>query len=293
MCIIAYKPSNMPMFELGTLAQMFRRNPNGAGLMFTDNNKVIIKKGFMTFQDLYDYLEENKNLLNKKNVVLHFRITTSGSSSKLNTHPYPLYLKNKVDMTCDLAVAHNGVLHNYSPPFNNKEDLNDSQIFIRDILNELPKGFLSNKAIKKLISNEIGNSKLAFIDKKGKVTLIGNFIEDGGYYFSNTSYKTTTFTTRTTRMSYPYVVDSCCSSSDHNYDELTLFNDWDVEDREPDIKFINGVFTPNSEAEWDEALSELSVCCEEVARDEFVKGDDIYIIDEFTSEIIKSNKYNH
>ena len=40
-----------------------------------------------------------------------------------------------------------------------------------------------------LIEELIGTSKLAFIDSTGCITLLGNFIEDGDYVYSNTSYK--------------------------------------------------------------------------------------------------------
>ena len=40
-----------------------------------------------------------------------------------------------------------------------------------------------------LIEELIGTSKLAFIDSTGCITLLGNFIEDGDYVYSNSSYK--------------------------------------------------------------------------------------------------------
>jgi hypothetical protein len=48
--------------------------------------------------------------------------------------------------------------------------------------------FYKNKDLMEMISNAI-ESKMAFLDKEGKIYTIGNFVEEGGIKYSNTTYK--------------------------------------------------------------------------------------------------------
>lgn len=188
MCIIAIKPENKKMFSNQVIKTMFTNNPDGAGFMYYDKrtHKVVIKKGFMTYLSLIKEL--NKHDLTKTNVILHFRIGTSGRNDKMNCHPYPVYEQNSEYCRTDIAVAHNGVLHNYIPYRNST--INDTQLFILEVLRNLDKNFLKDDDKKFLIEELIGANKLAFLDKDNKITLIGKgFIEDNGYIYSNNSYK--------------------------------------------------------------------------------------------------------
>ena len=74
------------------LLECWNKNPHGAGFMFNDNGKVIIKKGYMNFDDFYNELirTDTKKYLKNRGLVIHFRIATSGLIDKGNCHPYPL-----------------------------------------------------------------------------------------------------------------------------------------------------------------------------------------------------------
>lgn len=187
MCIIAIKPKNVKMFNKKTIETMFINNPDGAGFMYYDSKlkKVIIKKGFMTLKELTSELD--KHDFTKTNLILHFRIGTSGKNDKLNCHPYPIYQVNGLNVKTDLGMAHNGILYNYIPY--KGCSINDTQLFIHEVLRKLDKEFLNDKDKTFLIQEIIGTNKLAFLDKNNKVSLIGDFIEDNGYIYSNNSYK--------------------------------------------------------------------------------------------------------
>ena len=188
MCIIAIKPKGKKMFDENTIRTMFENNFDGAGFMYYDNNlhKVVIDKGYMTCESLINALKQHD--FTNTNLILHFRIGTSGLRDKLNCHPYPIYAKNSLKCVCDIAMAHNGILKDYTPY--RYVDVNDTQLFIEYALKPLSKGFINNKDIKHLIGEIIGNNnKLAFLDSDNKVTMINHFIEDNGYYYSNNSYK--------------------------------------------------------------------------------------------------------
>lgn len=185
MCIIAVKPLALPMWQDDTIETMFNRNPDGAGLMWTEEGKVVIKKGFMKVKDLLKFLHSR----NWKDVpvVMHFRIGTAGPNNQLNCHPYALFQPNEIECVCDVGFAHNGILHDYNPP--RPSEINDTQVFARTILDHLPKRFMANDAICTLLEHESKGNRLAFLDGKGRIKMLGNWIEDDGYYYSNSSYK--------------------------------------------------------------------------------------------------------
>lgn len=187
MCIIAISPKGIPNFPEAQLREMFTHNPDGAGVGYLDNGKVIMKKGFMDYDDFKEYVLDIEDPQNK-DIVIHCRITTSGGTSPLNCHPYPLWKANKyLEGEFEGVMFHNGILdsHGYK---GEKDNENDTQAFIRKCVKKLPHSFLRNEAICSLISSSIGTNKLLFLSKDG-VKMIGNFIEDDGYYYSNASYK--------------------------------------------------------------------------------------------------------
>lgn len=210
MCIIAIKRSDVKMFDEETIKVMFERNPDGAGYMYVDSGKVIIKKGFMDVDSLIDSL--GKDDLDDKNVILHFRIGTSGLKDELNTHPYPIYDDNDVQCLTDIGVAHNGVLYSYSPGPLSK--INDTQNFIQQVLSKLDADFTKDKDKLFLISKLIGTSKLAFLDDSDTIVTLGDFIEDDGYLYSNSSYK-----------SYRRPYSSFNYDYPKSYKALSLFDD--------------------------------------------------------------------
>lgn len=189
MCIIAIKPAGAKMMSDQTITIMFINNPDGAGYMYydKDSKSVVIKKGFMSVKALTDSL--NSHDLTDTNVVLHFRIGTSGLNDALNCHPYPLFGNNALKCKTDIGMAHNGILTKYIPPKTSK--INDTQLFIGEVLNKLDKRFLNDPDKLMLIKALIGTNKLAFLDNKNKLTLIGDFIHDGDYIYSNHSYEYT------------------------------------------------------------------------------------------------------
>jgi len=187
MCIIACKNSSLPFWSDETIKTMFDRNPDGAGLMFRKaDGTVHIEKGFFDVKGLLAYVHKNIKQLAKADVVMHFRIKTSGKKDALNCHPYPVWQNNlSTSVDVKLGMAHNGILDGYG--WRGNEEINDTQVFINEIVKQLPHSFLRNKGIVSLIKKAIGTNKLAFLDDEG-IHVIGDFIEDGGYLYSNSSY---------------------------------------------------------------------------------------------------------
>lgn len=202
MCIIVAKNKGVALPTKKTLEQCFERNKDGAGIMYVKNNKVIIEKGLMTFQDFYKKLKSIKKEfggdLTNKAIVMHFRIGTHGENDKATTHPFPIS-SNFNDLRAtyfetDLGMAHNGIMSAY----NYDRTLSDTQSFIKDyvsVFKELNKKFYLNNKVMEIISNEanISSNKLCFLDNKENIYWYGNKVIDNGVIYSNETYKPYTY----------------------------------------------------------------------------------------------------
>ena len=202
MCIIVAKNKGVALPTKKTLEQCFERNKDGAGIMYVKNNKVIIEKGLMTFQDFYKKLKSIKKEfggdLTNKALVMHFRIGTHGENDKATTHPFPIS-SNFNDLRAtyfetDLGMAHNGIMSAY----NYDRTLSDTQSFIKDyvsVFKELNKKFYLNNKVMEIISNEanISSNKLCFLDNKENIYWYGDKVIDNGVIYSNTTYKPYTY----------------------------------------------------------------------------------------------------
>lgn len=187
MCIITYIPAGKNLPDK-IIKIMFKNNPDGAGIAWRAgiNQPAHYSKGFMTVQSVV-------NLFNKIPIewerALHFRIATSGKISPTCCHPFPLLTNslNKLRGEADGVVFHNGIIQFCTPREGIKSDMSDTMIFVKDYLSKL-KNQLKYKHIQTLIE-EATNSKFLIFNKCEEALRLGQWIEDGGIYYSNTSYK--------------------------------------------------------------------------------------------------------
>lgn len=180
MCIIVYLPAGAGM-DRETLQTCWDANPDGAGYMFSQDGKLIIRKGFMDFEKFWRSFEKaDRTAGAETNFVLHFRIASHGKVNLENCHPHRIRK--------GLAIAHNGIIDCMDAKPKGKDS--DTVLYVRKILKNLPDGFLRSKGIRQLIRLTIDWSKLAFMDATGRVTLIGEEtgVWDDGAWFSNDSY---------------------------------------------------------------------------------------------------------
>lgn len=193
MCIIAAKPRGIDMPSKETIRRMWYNNPDGAGIMYSADDKVIIHKGFMKLSDFEAELEKLRKTvdLKKAGVVMHFRITTHGGTRPENCHPFPISMKlsrlRQTRLTTSIGVAHNGMI-SVTP---RDKTISDTMEYIASQLYPLYKAmptFYENEYAMQLIQNAI-TSRMAFLLPDGKIYTTGDFIEDNGMIYSNTSYK--------------------------------------------------------------------------------------------------------
>ncbi len=188
MCIIAVK---MPGAEFDAVAidrlgNCIDYNNDGAGFMWTGGGSVHIRKGYWELGEMLTDIR--KRGLDAKNrlVVLHFRIATAGTICAENCHPFPLTAtKDKLRATrirTNVGIVHNGILD-----IDTRGRYSDTQLFIRDYLSPLGADRLRDRTIVSLL--EMSGSKFAILHGDGQMLTVGEFYQEGEWYYSNTTYR--------------------------------------------------------------------------------------------------------
>ena len=122
---------------------------------------------------------------------LSLRISTQAGVNPEMTHPFPLSNQpgrmRQLDASCRCGVAHNGIIHLTSDPNNTR--YSDTAIFITDYLSQIihRRSDLRDRKILDSIF-QMARSKFAIMDGSGYVATVGEFINEHGLLFSNTSY---------------------------------------------------------------------------------------------------------
>lgn len=151
-------------------------NDMGSGILWCQNGELNVFKSYDydEYVDKYNEIRDNTAI---GNIVLHFRIATSGYNGEHNLHPF---LINK-----DLGFVHNGVIRGLG-----NKTLSDTYEF-NDMLKKYKHNFLRCEVSKFFISEYIGYSKLIFLDSKDGYTIINEELGkwDSSNWYSNDSYK--------------------------------------------------------------------------------------------------------
>lgn len=246
MCIIISKEKYGRLPSEEELNNSFSFNSDGAGFMYVENGKVVIDKGYMTYDAFikhYKSLLQKFNNFKNKSLVIHCRIGTSGKNIKENTHPYPISndfkkLRSR-HLHEDIGVAHNGVIHGYGT----KTGLNDTQEFIGKYIYPVYKNWKEfYKNVDFMAGLEtITNSKLVFLTSDDELYYVGEFIDDKGLKFSNNSYK------YYYSYNYQYAYDDYYYSDDWYYRNYKKQKE--IEDKKEDKKETKPSFY-KLEKEW-------------------------------------------
>lgn len=225
MCIAIAKNSGIKCPSLDTLRNCWDSNPNGAGFAFNDAGRVVIKKGFMTWNDFQTaWLRYSKRYdFDNRGVLIHFRISTHGGTNPQNTHPFPVIsdtgMMQKSECVCDYAAIHNGIISMTSSQAYKERTVSDTLIFVRDYLSLIAqnKAWFKRRANIELINLLIDapSSKMAILNGRGEIIYTDGFTEDNGILYSNTSYKTPRVRSNKKYGNYP-----TCYNYDYDEDEF-------------------------------------------------------------------------
>ena len=164
MCMIICKEIDIKLPTPEIIQACTLTNRDGIGIAWNDGETVRIKKDFETTETFIEWLPDN--LKEGQSAFIHFRQAAHGLCGSGNRRPFPISKNQErlreVNLTCDLAVAHNGVfIKKYH------KLLSDTQLFIMQILaQDSIRLNLRDKTIQLLLKEYIGTyNKLAFIDK--------------------------------------------------------------------------------------------------------------------------------
>jgi len=212
MCIIAVKSKGVDMPSEDTLRTMWVNNPHGAGIMYADGSgKVLIDKGYMDWTSFIGRIKAlgEPEIVKEMAVVLHFRIATHGGINPSNTHPFPVSERiralKKLRGACKVGVAHNGII-----PIVPRKGISDTMEFIASELAPMaernPKWYKSSETLERI--GERIRSKLAVLDGSGYTCVTGEFIEEKGVWYSNTSFRPRVSAITPFRDARPYEIDT-------------------------------------------------------------------------------------
>jgi len=204
MCILIHKPQGVKMPTNDQLEICFENNPHGAGIGWIDHDGLShIRKGFMDVKSLKDFIQKNGRMLDSVDVVLHFRYATHGSIRVGNCHPFPVDVKlvnlRNTNYTGYFRImAHNGVISEFNKFTGGKTDLSDT-ICLAKLIHEDGD---DAAYIKDILTK--GHNKFVISDGNGVMKRFGQFIEDGGIFWSNSTYKPYTYKQWSSYQSYDY-----------------------------------------------------------------------------------------
>lgn len=191
MCIICASKSGVRQPTERELFTMFQNNPHGAGYMTARHGMVTISKGYMDFDEFLNAVRK-EHFTAQDSVVYHFRISTQAGINPEMTHPFPLSNRlgrmMKLDTTCRIGVAHNGIIQLTSDPDNHR--YSDTALFIAQYLTMLIKRRedLRDQRILDTIWR-LAQSKFAILDGGGYIATVGQFLNRDGLLFSNASFQ--------------------------------------------------------------------------------------------------------
>lgn len=180
MCIIIYNKQDK--LKSSVIKEASKSNPDGAGIMYSLNNKLNVFKNRKNGKVIDEYYRIRKlypNIL----IVLHFRIATDGGINDKNCHPYLVNDKT--------ALMHNGILTNYC---NRNTAMSDTRLFIKDVLMHFDNSVLWTDPMISLIRQAVGyGNKLVLLRNDGTSVILnehlGHWDKDKENWFSNSSYK--------------------------------------------------------------------------------------------------------
>lgn len=181
MCVIIHKPAGKQI-SLETLRQCFRKNSDGAGIAYyNDEGMPVVEKGIMQADALLNRMTQ---LPADLDMIIHFRIKTSGKATPAQTHPFLInkdvnQAKLGNPTADDSLLFHNGIITGLG-----NVEISDTTELCSSILPYIPDLSARIKLLKAV------GGKFALMDG-GNIYTVGLFHEVDGCFFSNLHWQPT------------------------------------------------------------------------------------------------------
>lgn len=180
MCVIIYIPENKEISK-EEFNMAWDVNPHGGGFSIRTENGVYYHRGFMNKDDFYN---EIIKYMGEYEMMLHFRISTSKSVNKVQTHPYNI---NNIEalkgFTKNPVVSMNGIISKQKEYIVNGTPYNDTMSYILDN-NVLFKNI--NQSIIDIVEDDT-DCRWCAMTPKGTI-ISSEFLEKDGIYYSNDNH---------------------------------------------------------------------------------------------------------
>jgi hypothetical protein len=201
MCIVSIAPKGTDkdsQYVKDFIVSGMKCNTDGSGYMYKragEKTITVVKGFFENYQELIDSITAQK-LQKEDELVIHHRIGTSGKVTKENCHPFVLSKNHKeccaLKITTEkLCLVHNGYFSSIDHYMSLDRDFSDTYAFSRYVLSNplLQQIMLTDKDLfRHLTRSIITSSKVAILHPEHDLIMLGDFIEDKGYYHSNHGY---------------------------------------------------------------------------------------------------------
>ncbi len=191
MCVIAVSPVGEKVAK-EVFERMWEANDDGFGMMYRARGGVAIVKGIMDKDEaweLYDRLPEGVPH------VLHFRLATHGGVRPELTHPFVVDERSpivEVGVVDKPVLAHNGIWQAHALKVKElklKGPNSDSRT-LAAWLGKVAAGKPIREVLKEAYHDVVSAGRVVVMDPQAKeIYLVGNWIKEDGFFFSNTSYR--------------------------------------------------------------------------------------------------------
>jgi predicted glutamine amidotransferase len=193
MCIIAYtEKRSLTKKEFN---ECWKSNPDGFGMAYSKDGKLYVHKGIMKLDEAWSkYIEVKKH-----RVVMHFRIKTAGAICPELTHPF--IISDTSPTLTNFATGNNQIVFHNGCIWGWEKDC--FEFLLAKEKGGKVTGHMSDSRFVALQMNNVKRKdRFDFLNKlSGKfvlmdhktITLVGAFEENDGVFYSNSTYKESTY----------------------------------------------------------------------------------------------------
>jgi hypothetical protein len=158
----------------------YANNNHGAGFAYSRGDKFFVFKTDKGSDAFYKAYKKHRKNNSDVPFLLHFRISTHGTITKDNLHPF---------VVGDVAMIHNGMVD--ITDHKRTDHRSDTRYLCEEILADLPSGWHNSKGMHALLGEIGGWSKFVFLHLDNSYAIVNESAghwADGNWY-SNSSYK--------------------------------------------------------------------------------------------------------